>query len=101
MAEEFVRTHIMLPKALIQAVDELVGHRKRSAFIVQAVEERLTHERLGRALAATRGSLNKAAHPEWDTPEKTSAWVRESRLRDDASTERKIRRRGDRDEISA
>jgi predicted transcriptional regulator len=91
MAEELMRTHIMLPKALVEAVDQLVGHRKRSAFLVQAVEEKLAHERLGQALAMTRGYLDKDAHPEWATPEKTSAWVREMRAIDAAATARKLR----------
>lgn len=91
MTDELVRTHVVFPKQLIEAVDLLVGHRKRSAFVVQAVEEKLAHERLGRALAMTRGFLDKDAYPEWSTPEKTSAWVRELRAFDDAATARKLR----------
>lgn len=92
MAEKIMRTHVVFPKELVEAVDRLVGRRKRSAFVVQAVEEKLAHERLGKALAETRGILAKAAHPEWETPEKTSAWVRELRMLADESTERKIQR---------
>jgi hypothetical protein len=93
MAGATMRTHVVFPRAMVEEVDQLVGHRKRSEFVVQAVEEKLAHERLGRALAETRGSLDNDAHPEWATPEMTSAWVREMRAADDAATERKIGRR--------
>lgn len=93
MASATVRTHVVFPKELVEEVDQLVGPRKRSAFFVEAVEAKLAHERLGRALAMTKGSLDKSAHPEWETPEKTSAWVRELRAIDDEATERKIGRR--------
>jgi hypothetical protein len=90
MVDLVVRTHVVFPKHVVDTVDELVGPRKRSAFIVQAVEEKLAHERLGRALELTRGFLDKDAHPEWATPEMTSAWVRELRAIDDEATSRKL-----------
>lgn len=92
MATETIRTHVVVPKDVVDAVDRLVGKRKRSAFFVQAVEEKLAYEEQGRALAETRGILDRESYPEWATPEKTSAWVRELRAVDDAATERKIGR---------
>ncbi len=92
MVDQTIRTHVVLPRELVEEVDELVGLRKRSAFFVQAVEEKLGRERLGRALAATKGFLADEAHPEWATPEKTSAWVRELRSVDSAASERKLSR---------
>jgi hypothetical protein len=82
MATETVRTHVVIPRDLVEAVDQLVGQRKRSAFFVEAVEEKLEREQFGRALAETKGSLRADAYPEWSTPEKTSAWVRELRSLD-------------------
>ncbi|MGH2617603.1 MAG: hypothetical protein ACRDJC_20410 [Thermomicrobiales bacterium] len=79
---ETIRAHVVMPKDLVDAVDGLVGQRKRSAFFVQAVAEKLERERLGRALAETAGFLADDAHPEWSTPEKVSAWVRELRSLD-------------------
>lgn len=90
MAAETTRAHVVVPKSVVEAVDRLVGKRKRSAFFVQAVEDKLAHEALGRVLAETRGTLDKDAYPEWATPQKTSAWVRELRALDDAATERKV-----------
>ena len=79
MADDSIRTHVVFPKELIETVDRLVGRRKRSAFVVQAVEEKLAWERLGKALTSTAGFLASNAHPEWETPEKVSASVRELR----------------------
>ena len=92
MAEDTVRTHVVFPKELLQAVDELVGQRKRSAFVTEAVAEKLERERLGRALERTAGSLPADAYPEWETQEMISAWVRESRAFDNEATERKLSR---------
>ena len=79
MADETIRTHVVLPKELVEAVDRLVGPRKRSAFLVRAVDEKIGRERLGRALATTAGFLAEETHPEWETPEQVSAWVHELR----------------------
>ena len=87
MADEMVRTHVVFPKELVEAVDRLVGPRKRSAFLVQAVEEKVGRERLGRALASTAGFLAEETHPEWETPEQVSAWVRDLRSLDSDSSE--------------
>jgi metal-responsive CopG/Arc/MetJ family transcriptional regulator len=92
MAETMVRTHVVLPKELLEAVDELVGPRKRSAFIAEAVEALVARERLGKALEEATGFLAAEDYPEWETPEKISAWVRELRREADESTERKLRR---------
>jgi hypothetical protein len=40
-----MRTHISLPEDLLQEIDELVGARKRSAFIEDAVRRRMVNER--------------------------------------------------------
>lgn len=92
MAEDTIRTHIVFPKELVSAVDELVGQRKRSAFVSEAVAEKLRREQLGRALIETAGSLSDEDYPQWDTPEKISAWVRKMRAFDNASTDRKLAR---------
>lgn len=92
MASETVRAHVVLPKELLEAVDDLVGRRKRSAFFVEAVEEKLNRERLGRALKETAGFLRREDYPEWETPEKVSAWVRELRRADQEATDRKLGR---------
>jgi hypothetical protein len=94
MADEMIRTHIVVPKELVEAVDRLVGPRKRSAFLVQAVEEKMSRERLGRALATTAGFLNGETHPVWETPEQVSAWVHELRSLDSDPSQGKLDHHG-------
>lgn len=82
MAEKTIRTHVVLPKELVAEVDELVGQRKRSAYIAAAVEARVAHDRFGKALKEAAGALANGGPPEWSTPEGTSAWVRKLRETD-------------------
>ncbi len=92
MLKDDVRTHVVLPRAVVEDVDRLVGHRGRSRFVAEAVEAKLRREKLRAALKATAGILKDADYPDWETPEKTSAWVRRLRQEDDEATERKLRR---------
>jgi Arc/MetJ-type ribon-helix-helix transcriptional regulator len=92
MAEKTMRTHVVLPKELVEAVDELVGHRKRSAYIAAAIEAQVAHDRFGKVLKESIGILSAEDYPEWGTPEKVSAWVRELRNESDEATERKLSR---------
>ena len=94
LADETIRTHVVFPKDLVEAVDRLVGPRKRSAFFVQAVEEKIDREQLGNALTTTAGFLAGETHPEWETPEQVSAWVHELRSTDRDASERKLRSHG-------
>jgi hypothetical protein len=87
MVHETIRTHAVLPKALVEEVDRFIGRRKRSAFLAAAVAEKVERERLGRALVRTAGFLAADEHPEWETPAGVAAWVRELRARDDALEE--------------
>lgn len=92
MGKEGFRTHIVLPRAVVEDIDRLVGHRKRGRFMTEAVQEKLRREKLTAALDAAAGVLDPADYPQWSTPEKISAWVRELRREDDEATERKLRR---------
>jgi metal-responsive CopG/Arc/MetJ family transcriptional regulator len=92
MAEKTIRTHVVLPKELVEEVDELVGQRKRSAYIAEAVEAKVAHDRFGKALKESVGILSAEDYPEWETPERISAWVRELRNEADEGTERKLSR---------
>lgn len=83
-----MRTHLILSDEVVKKIDEAVGKRKRSGFVEEAVREKLKREALLLALAATAGMLSAEEHPEWATPEKAAAWVRESRLHDDRRLEK-------------
>ena len=79
-----VRTHVVLPEELVQALNKEVGKGKRNQFIEQAIREKLRRETLLSALKMTAGVLSAKEHPEWTTGEDVAAWVRESRILDDA-----------------
>jgi Arc/MetJ-type ribon-helix-helix transcriptional regulator len=78
-----MRTHVVLPDGLVRDIDSLVGKRKRSRFVEEAVREKLRSEALLKAIEDTAGALLPDAHPEWSTSGKAASWVRESRRRDD------------------
>jgi metal-responsive CopG/Arc/MetJ family transcriptional regulator len=91
MMKETVRTHVHVPRDLIEAIDRVAGKRKRSEFVTEALREKLTRERQKEALAATAGVLKDADYPEWETPEQTSQWVHDLRCVADAHTSEKLR----------
>ncbi len=74
-----MRTHLILPEEMVKEVDALVGKRKRSQFVGEAVREKLRKETLRAAIKATAGIFAEADHPEWATSEKAADWVRKLR----------------------
>lgn len=89
-----MRTHVILPTELVEEVDRLVGSRKRSRFVEEAIRNHLRRERMATALTQTAGSLT-GDYPEWETPEQVSAWVARGRHEDDEALERKLASRPD------
>ncbi len=83
-----MRTHIIIPEPLVHAVDELVGERKRSKFFVEAVEEKVKRIKRMQLAKELAGSLANDDMPEWETTEKTIAWVHNSRNADTVQRER-------------
>jgi len=79
VASATVRAHIVVPKELVDSVDELVGQRQRSKFFQEAVKEKLKIERRLRAFDKVRGSLKDKDIPGWETPESAIEWVRAGR----------------------
>jgi len=83
MPHALTRTHLIAPRELIEEVDRLVGPRKRSEFFTEALNEKLTREKL---LRATRHAMSLPAEldvPGWETPEAVSKWVRDIRTESD------------------
>jgi len=74
-----MRAHVVLPEDLVAELDELVGPRGRSEYIVEALREKMRREQLRDALVATAGILADEDIPEWATPELTSAWIERGR----------------------
>jgi metal-responsive CopG/Arc/MetJ family transcriptional regulator len=78
----YMRAHIVLDNELVKDIDSLVGKRKRSLFIAEAVSDKLRRVKLLTAVKETVGILSDKDHPEWKTSKDISDWVRESRKRD-------------------
>ncbi len=78
-----MRTHVILPRDIVEAVDGLVGKRSRSRFIAEAAEEKLARLRLERAARHAAGSLADIETPGWETSESAAEWVRASRKADE------------------
>jgi hypothetical protein len=80
---EMVRTHVVLPKELVDAIDALAGPRKRSEYVAEilaaAVAEKLRRERVYEAALRAAGSIPQGAVPEWDTEEGVRKWLKELR----------------------
>ena len=73
------RTNLLLPDDLVREIDRVAGPRNRSRFVADAVRDRLRRERLREAWAASFGAVRREEHPEWATPDRVEAWVRELR----------------------
>ena len=86
------RTHgRIIPLMIIRIVDRLAGRRRgQKAIIANRSDERALLERQKVALARTAGILSDAENPDWETPDKTSAWVRKLRAADQTATEEKL-----------
>ena len=77
---KYRRVHVMLPEALVAAIDVIVGNRRRSEFITETLAAELRRRRLQAALVKMDGALADIDIPGWETPESAAAWV--SALRD-------------------
>jgi metal-responsive CopG/Arc/MetJ family transcriptional regulator len=86
---ESIRTHVVLPPALVEEVDRRVGPRRRSQFMADAVVEKLARLRLAETALAAAGSLSDVPIPAWETSESAAEWVHSSRRKD---TERRAGR---------
>ena len=80
------RAHVVLPESVITALDRLVGPRKRSRFIIEAVEKELPRLAVLQTLQETAGAWQAEDHPELDLG--VEAWVNELREHDRPRDER-------------
>lgn len=81
------RTHVIMPDELIEEVDRLVGRRRRSQFVTEAVRAKVERERLLVAFEAAAGSLADVPIPGWETSESAAEWVRSLRRASDRRNE--------------
>jgi len=72
------KAHLVFPEELLQAIDNLVGKRGRSKFVVEATRKELKRIQLQKALEKAAGAWKDEDHP--DIKEKgTYQWVRDLR----------------------
>jgi len=72
-----LRTHIVLPKELVEQIDSLVGPRGRSAFLVETAEAEVRRRRLLAFLRDPEPAWKDEDHP--DMADGSAAWVKRLR----------------------
>jgi metal-responsive CopG/Arc/MetJ family transcriptional regulator len=93
VGKETVRTHVIMPRELVETIDKLVGRRSRSKFVTEAAEREIRRIKLIRAAEKAGGSLANVDIPGWETSESASAWVRASRQADQEHADRGLKNR--------
>ena len=76
------RVHVIMPEELVDAVDALVGKRRRSKFLAITIAAELRRRRLRVALVEMEGSLADIDIPGWESSEAAAEWVRALRRGD-------------------
>jgi metal-responsive CopG/Arc/MetJ family transcriptional regulator len=88
MSKEKMRTHVVIPKTLVETIDELVGKRHRSEFLTEAAEKEVRRLKLLKAAEKAGGSLEHIDTPGWESSEAAAEWIRASRRSDDERLKR-------------
>lgn len=81
--DTLIRTHVIMPKKILAALDKTIGKRKRSQFIAQAAQEKLERLTLLKAARDAAGILENAPIPDWETSKSSRAWVKKLRHESD------------------
>ncbi len=76
---ETQKVTVTFPKSLLERLRESVPPRQRSAFIVEAVEEKLALQEQLTAIEETAGCWSDEDHPELQTDEDIDRWLAELR----------------------
>ncbi|MBA3416572.1 MAG: hypothetical protein H0U10_15230 [Chloroflexia bacterium] len=74
------RIHLLIRGELLDEIDALVGRRRRSQFIAEAVAARLARDELREAIAEMDGALADSDVEGWESPQAAAAWVRAMRV---------------------
>ena len=73
------KAHIILAGEILEEVDRIVGKRKRSLFIAEAIRERLERKRFLRVLEETKGTWTDKNHPDLRNSKDVEKYVRDKR----------------------
>ncbi|HEY4662581.1 MAG TPA: hypothetical protein VIH07_02765 [Candidatus Humimicrobiaceae bacterium] len=74
-----IRTHVVIPGELVEEIDRLLGKRKRSRFVAEAIRKEIQRLNFINAVKETAGAWKDEDHAEFKKGVKN--WVR--RLRDE------------------
>jgi hypothetical protein len=85
-----LRTHVILPQALVAEIDALVGERKRSAFLSEVAAKEV-RRRLLAALSRETPAWDPADHPDIEKAGSAAAWVRKLQREADKASRRRMR----------
>jgi len=70
---------VSLPFSLLNRLDRKVPRRQRSAFVAQAIEERLAIEEQAAGLEASAGAWQDSAYPDMATEADMDRWLADLR----------------------
>ena len=74
-----IKAHLVLPRDILEEVDQIAGKRKRSLFIAEATREKLQKERFLKTLDETQGAWSDKNHPDLKTARDIEQFVRDKR----------------------
>ena len=80
--ETDVRTHVILPRAILDTIDLLVGQRGRSRFLAAAAERELAHRELLVLAERAAGSGRNLDRPWGTTSASAATWLQQIRDED-------------------
>ena len=86
------RVHVVFPKELTDQVDSVVSERGRSAFICDAVREKLIREKQVKALEKLKTHAFKGGPKQWGTD--SAGWVRRLRRESEQVRVKRLRKKG-------
>jgi metal-responsive CopG/Arc/MetJ family transcriptional regulator len=73
------KAHLVIPRDILEEVDQIAGKRKRSLFIAEATREKLQRERFLKTLEETQGAWSDKNHPELKTVRDMEKFIIEKR----------------------
>ena len=82
--EDATRAHVVMPKDVVERIDALVGPRRRSEFVVEAVQKELTRRNRSEMGRRPAGSLADVDIPGWESSEAAAEWVHQLRYHPEA-----------------
>lgn len=85
------RVHIVIPRDLTDEIDSVVSERSRSAFICDAVREKLIREKQMKALERLKTHPFKGGPKEWETD--SAGWVRRLRKEGEEIRVKRLRKK--------